>query len=92
MATRRTLIDVGIAPRLLTREQAAAYCGVSVPTFMATCPVEPIALGDRKRLSRYDIHALDQWINEIGCGRPSCRKDWLNALGEKNDGRTDEGP
>jgi len=33
MATRPALADVGIAPRLLTREQAAAYCGISLPTF-----------------------------------------------------------
>ena len=27
MATHPALADLGIAPRLLTREQAAAYCG-----------------------------------------------------------------
>ncbi len=33
MATRPALADFGIAPRLLTREQAAAYCGLSVQGF-----------------------------------------------------------
>jgi predicted DNA-binding transcriptional regulator AlpA len=35
MATHPALADVGIAPRLLTREQAAAYCGVGTATFTA---------------------------------------------------------
>jgi hypothetical protein len=35
MATHPALADLGIAPRLLTREQAAAYCGVSLATFTA---------------------------------------------------------
>jgi hypothetical protein len=33
MATHPALADLGIAPRLLTREQAAAYCGLSVHGF-----------------------------------------------------------
>ncbi len=33
MATHPALADLGIAPRLLTREQAAAYCGLSVQGF-----------------------------------------------------------
>src|SRR4051794_35216470 len=52
-----------IAPRLLTRTQAAIYCGVSVPTFSAHCPVRPISLGPGRRLERYDIHSLDRWID-----------------------------
>jgi hypothetical protein len=35
MATHPALADLGIAPRLLTREQAAAYCGVGLTTFTA---------------------------------------------------------
>jgi hypothetical protein len=33
MATHPALADLGIAPRLLTREQAAAYLSVSPNTF-----------------------------------------------------------
>ena len=33
MAIHPALADFGIAPRLLTREQAAAYCAVSLTAF-----------------------------------------------------------
>jgi hypothetical protein len=35
VAPPSALADLGIAPRLLTREQAAAYCGVGLTTFTA---------------------------------------------------------
>jgi hypothetical protein len=59
-----TDVPVGV-PRLLKRQQAAAYCGVSVPTFAAICPIIPIALGVGKRLERYDIRDLDDWIETL---------------------------
>ena len=71
-----------IAPRLLTRQQAAAYCGVSVATFSANCPVAPLALGKGKRLERYDVHALDAWIDslrEIGDSTDS-QRSWLGLV------------
>jgi hypothetical protein len=69
-----------IAPRLLTRQQAAAFIGVSEPTFMIVCPIRPIALGPGKRLERYDIRALEQWIDELGRRGASVRTDWLAVL------------
>src|SRR4051794_12905591 len=54
-----------VAPRLLTQMQAAIYCGISIPTFSAHCPVRPISLGPGKRLNRYDIRSLDQWIDTL---------------------------
>ena len=73
-----------IAPRLLTKEQAATYCGVSVPTFTTICPVAPIALNQSKKLTRYDIHALDKWID--GLSRPDMLSDsdWLARMDEGN--------
>jgi hypothetical protein len=35
VAPHSALADLGIVPRLLTREQAAAYCGVGLTTFTA---------------------------------------------------------
>jgi hypothetical protein len=72
--------NLRIKPRLLTREQAAAYVGVSVPTFTARCPVSPVALGDGKRLQRFDVRRLDEWIDTLGDERALCDKDWLAAL------------
>ena len=50
-------IKLSIVPRLLTRQQAAAYCGVSVPTFVGVCPIKAVALGSSKRLERFGRRA-----------------------------------
>jgi hypothetical protein len=71
---------VPIIPRLLARAEAAASCGVSVPIFSAQCPIRPVALGTGKRLERYDVRALDQWIDALSNGASSSTKNWLAAL------------
>lgn len=71
-----------IAPRLLTRDQAAAYCSVSQPTFEACCPVRPVSLGGSKRLDRYDVRDLDAWIDGLRAGPvEKTAEDWLATLG-----------
>ena len=77
---RRESARKEVAPRLLTREQAAIYCGISVPTFSVHCPVRPVSLGPGKRLERYDIHSLDRWIDTLSGLAPPTGKDWLAAL------------
>lgn len=63
-----------IQPRMLTKEQAAAYCGVSVPTFIDICPLPPVSLGPDARLNRWDVRALDEWLDKIaGTGSPAAR-------------------
>lgn len=74
-------------PRLLTRAQAAVYCGVSIPVFSTQCPVRPIALGPSKRLERYDIVALNRWIDEMSGEGPSTPKNWLSLLDSDNERR-----
>ena len=69
-----------IVPRLLTRQEAATYCGVSVPTFEGICPVKAIALGNGKRLERFDRVSLDKWISSLAPGGPGMSKDWLAEL------------
>ena len=80
----------GVAPRLLTREQAANYCGVSIPTFAAHCPIRPISLGPGKRLERYDLHSLDHWIDALSGTTASFGKNWLAALETGHDGDSGE--
>ena len=59
-------------PRLLTRKEAAAYCGVCPQVFAALCPVPTLALQlhadgtPNKRLERFDIRALDMWLDTFG--------------------------
>lgn len=54
--------------RLLTKSQAAQYCGLSVSTFGGTCPVRPIALGHGVRMHRYDVRDIDKWIDSFKAG------------------------
>ena len=70
---------VRIEPRLLSREQAANYCGLSLPTFQAECPVIPIKI--RTRIL-YDRQEIDRWIDSKGPAQPELPtgKDWLRLL------------
>jgi hypothetical protein len=77
-----------IVPRLLNQKQAAAYCGISVPIFVKHCPVVPIAIGAGKRLERYDLNALDNWIDSLSQEGASLPKDWLAKLDGDHDHRS----
>jgi hypothetical protein len=84
LSNLRKEVDRILFPRLLSREQAAAYCGVSVPTFASVCPIKAVALGHGKRLERFDRISLDQWIDSLG-SKESSREDWLNKLDQGDD-------
>lgn len=59
--------------RLLTKSQAAAYCGLSAQTFASVCPVRAIALGVGVRMERYDVRAIDAWIDQLAGAGESLR-------------------
>ena len=63
MTERRTLPQ-GMTPRLLTKEQAAAYCSMSPDAFEARIRphVPPLDIGTRPLL--WDVKALDRWLDE----------------------------
>ncbi|ACL57881.1 hypothetical protein [Methylobacterium nodulans] len=50
-----------VIPRLMSKAEAAAYCGFSVAVFEREVSVRPMAFGN-KRLERYDRVDLDNWI------------------------------
>jgi predicted DNA-binding transcriptional regulator AlpA len=58
MATHPALAELGIAPRLLTREQAAAYCGLSVNGFSEWVKSGRLP-GPIPRTARWDLKAID---------------------------------
>ncbi len=62
-------------PRLLSREQAAAYCGLGTGSFDRWNVVQPIRVGRRLL---YDRHAIDRAI------------DKLAGFDPKDDGEDDE--
>ena len=65
VATHPALDGLGIAPRLLTREQAAAYCGVGLTTFTAWI-WRGIAPGPVHRTHRWDRKAIDAALDVLG--------------------------
>ncbi len=69
-----------VTPRLLTKSQAATYCGLSVSTFGAVCPVRPIALGEGVRMHRYDVRDVDVWIESFKSGEPAGKSALRAAL------------
>lgn len=58
MATHTALTDLGIPPRLLTREQAAAYCGLSVNGFSEWVKSGRLP-GPILGTARWDLKAID---------------------------------
>ncbi|MDT3382529.1 hypothetical protein RNI52_34705 [Labrys neptuniae] len=64
-----------LAPRLLTRRQAAAYCGASIPTFnkwvLAGVLPQSVSI-----TNRWDRLALDAELNKrSGLNRPESAED-----------------
>lgn len=63
-------------PAALRLDHAAAYCGLSVPTFTAVCPVKPIQFTQSGRGRRWLRARLGAWLGtpdtndpETGSGR-----------------------
>jgi hypothetical protein len=54
-------LPLGVTPRLLSREQAAAYLGISVNHFDRHCTQVPVIELGQRRL--YDIRVLDAFID-----------------------------
>ena len=77
MATHTALADLGIAPRLLTREQAAAYLSVSPNTFDEMVKdsrmPRPKFLSSRRRA--WDVRALDAAIDRLPIDGDDARID-----------------
>jgi len=67
-------------PRLLSREQAARYCGVCAATFTLQVVPHVYAVRIGAKLL-WDVRALDQWIDTLtgGVAVPS-QTDWLARL------------
>ena len=70
-------VRLPLEPRLLSRDMAAAYCGVSVPTFEAWCPVIPIRESNRVL---YDRAKIDRWLDSLGPEAPKSAPDLAGKL------------
>ena len=72
MATYPALADLGIAPRLLTREQAAAYCGLSVHGFSDWVKAGRLP-GPIRGTTRWDRKAIDAALDQASGIGPRIR-------------------
>lgn len=62
--------DLPYWPAALRLDQAAAYCGLSVPTFAAVCPVKPIEFTQSNRGRRWLRARLDAWLETLDPNDP----------------------
>jgi hypothetical protein len=80
--TDRGRLPIGLTPRLLCRDAAAAYLGISANHFEehVADAVPAIEIGRRKL---WDIRALDRWLDERSGLLEPLRPvtDWLGGLG-----------
>jgi len=71
------------ARRMLTREEAADYCGFKSPAgFEAHIAVRPIRFGQSVR---YDVRDLDEYLDHLREAGP--RKSFAELAGNENKGR-----
>jgi hypothetical protein len=69
MTSRTELLPVSLPPRLLARDEAAAYCGMSSNHFDKHCPIGALQFGARRL---WDVRALDRWVDRLsGLDQPS---------------------
>jgi hypothetical protein len=90
MATRPALADVGIAPRLLTREQAAAYCGVGTTTFSLWVR-RGIIPGPVSKTHRWDRKAIDAALDALSRIDAKAENEALDQWRAKHHARRTEG-
>ena len=59
--------------RMYKESEAASYSGLTVQSFKATCPVQPVELCPGKKL--YDKRDLDTWIDNVKTGTELLSQD-----------------
>ena len=70
----------GLTPRLLTRDEAAAYCGIGGDLFERCVQVAPMRFGNRKR---WDVRAIDRWLDQRMVGDDPLSFDQFGAKGRE---------
>jgi hypothetical protein len=86
MTDRR--LPAGMTPRLLSRDAAAAYCGISPNHFEehVAAAVPPVKIGERRL---WDVKALNIWLDQqSGLLQPHQSIDaWAEMLGNDSAGK-----
>ena len=76
---RKNSLPHGLTPRLLDRDAAATYCGVSVPHFLEHVPVDPVEIGKKKL---WDRMMIDRWLDSSQSAGQASPDQWNQALDE----------
>jgi len=63
----------------MNQQMAAAYCGLSVDTFVEVCPVLPVLITRSRAGKRYLRRRLDEWLLSLDNASPAARQG-LGAL------------
>jgi hypothetical protein len=61
-------------PAAMNQQMAAAYCGISVETFVAVCRVIPVHITRSNAGKRYRRARLDEWLESLDSPRPAKRQ------------------
>lgn len=61
-------------PAAMNQQMAAAYCGLSVDTFIDKCPVVPVVITSSKHGKRYLRARLDEWLMSLDNPSPPKRQ------------------
>jgi hypothetical protein len=81
-------------PRLLTKAQAASYCGMGIESFTVNCEVKPIRVRSGARGLRWDIQDLDKWIDRLKENSSTDSEknvDWLAKFDGQNQDKRCQG-
>ena len=82
-------VRAAIAPRMLSKEQAAKYCGMTPASFMAHCPLPSVSLGPDVRLNRWDVRRLDEWLDSLSGANAPLTRPTMVELRRKAHARAD---
>jgi hypothetical protein len=81
------LLPHGMVPRLISREAAATYCGMSPNHFEEHIApaVPPVRVGKR---NLWDVKALDRWLDQRSGLAHATRPvdEWAGMLGDDREG------
>jgi|ERR1044071_7230886 hypothetical protein len=67
-----------VPKRMMTKAEAAHYCGRSIKSFQAECHVAPVRFGNGQ--TRYDVNDLDAWLDQLKTGTRSDADDIVGRL------------
>ncbi len=72
-------MDTPTWPAAMNQQLAAAYCGISVDTFVKVCPVIPINITTSRAGRRYLRARLDEWLLSLDPVRSKPREGMREA-------------